>query len=198
MSECIKELILCHKLWYSNFYIFATQCCRPLTFQTIQRRRFSAPWNHLLKGLTFVPPYICSWSSSIQTSYFYKVCLEGLSQWLRDWCKSCLQCQRGKVLRHVHIRPEKIPVPFRRFAHVHLDLVGPLPSSNGFTYLFTCIDRSTRWPEAIPLTGISAAECASAMFHGWISRLGLPAVITSDRGAQLNKKYLNYQNLCFL
>ncbi len=43
----------------------------------------------------------------------------------------------------VHIRPEKIPVPFRRFAHVHVDLVGPLPSSHGFTYLFTCIDRST-------------------------------------------------------
>ena len=88
------------------------------------------------------------------------------------------------VLRHVHIRPEKIPVPFRRFAHVHVDLVGPLPSSNGFTYLFTCIDRSTRWPEAIPLTGISAEECASVMFHGWISRFGVPAVITSDRGAQ--------------
>ena len=38
--------------------------------------------------------------------------------------------------------------------------------------------------EAIPLTRISAAECAFAMFHGWISRFGVPAVITSDRGAQ--------------
>ena len=71
----------------------------------------------------------------------------GLANDVRDWCKSCLQCQRGKVLRHVQIRPEKIPVPFRRFAHVHVDLVGPLPSSNGFTYLFTCINRSTRWQE---------------------------------------------------
>ena len=80
----------------------------------------------------------------------------GLANDVRNWCKSCLQCQRGKVLRHVHIRPEKIPVPFRRFAHVHLDLVGLLPSSNCFTYLFPCINRSTRWHEAIPLTGISA------------------------------------------
>ena len=104
----------------------------------------------------------------------------GLANNVRDWCKSCLQCQWGQVLRHVHIRPEKIPVPFRRFAHVHLDLVGPLPSSHGFTYLFTCIDRSTKWPEAIPLTGISATECASTMFHGWISRFGKWLQVTEE------------------
>ena len=108
----------------------------------------------------------------------------GLANDVRDWCRSCLPCQRGKVLRHVHLRPEKIPVPCRRFSHVHVDLVGPLPPSRGFTYLLTVVDRSTRWPEAVPLAGISAAECASALFHGWISRFGVPAVVTSDRGAQ--------------
>ena len=25
----LKELILCHKLWFSNHYIFGTKCCRP-------------------------------------------------------------------------------------------------------------------------------------------------------------------------
>ena len=29
-----KELILCHKLRFSNLYIFEIQCCKPLTFQT--------------------------------------------------------------------------------------------------------------------------------------------------------------------
>ena len=120
----------------------------------------------------------------------------GLANDVCDWCKSCLQCQGGKVFHHVHIRPEKIPVPFRRFAHVHVDLVGPLPSSNGFTYLFTCINRSTRWPEALPLAGISVAECASAMFYGWISRFGVPAVITSDRGAQLTSSL--WSSICSL
>ena len=108
----------------------------------------------------------------------------GLSSDVRDWCRACLPCQRGKVLRHVHLRPEKIPVPFRRFAHIHIDLVGPLPPSHGYTYLLTCVDRSTRWPEVIPMTGISATECASAIFHGWISRFGVPDIITSDRGTQ--------------
>ena len=88
----------------------------------------------------------------------------GLANDVRDYCRACLHCQRAKVLRHVRLHPEKIDVPFRRFSHVHVDLVGPLPSSHGFTYLLTCVDRSTRWPEVIPLVGISAAECASAMF----------------------------------
>lgn len=33
----------------------------------------------------------------------------------------------------------------------HVDLVGPLPQSSGYTYLFTIVDRRSGWPEAIPL-----------------------------------------------
>ncbi|XP_055932014.1 uncharacterized protein K02A2.6-like [Argiope bruennichi] len=36
----------------------------------------------------------------------------------------------------------------QRFEHVHLDLVGPLPPSQGNYYCLTMIDRFTRWPEA--------------------------------------------------
>ncbi len=49
--------------------------------------------------------------------------------------RSCLHCQRSKVHKHVHLQPEQIEVPRRRFAHVHVDLVGPLPRSAGFSYL---------------------------------------------------------------
>jgi hypothetical protein len=88
------------------------------------------------------------------------------------------------VARHVHLSPATIAVPHRRFEHIHVDLVGPLPQSSGFSYLFTMVDRTTRWPEAIPLSGIAAADCAAALFLGWIQRFGVPSVITSDRGAQ--------------
>jgi transposase InsO family protein len=69
-------------------------------------------------------------------------------------------------------------------AHLHVDLVGPLPPSRGHTYLFTIIDRTSRWPEAILFASITAANCARALFAGWVSRFGVPATITSDRGAQ--------------
>jgi hypothetical protein len=50
--------------------------------------------------------------------------------------RACLYCQRGKVHKHVHLQPAEIPVPHRRFAHIHVDLVGLLPPSRGHTYLF--------------------------------------------------------------
>jgi hypothetical protein len=82
---------------------------------------------------------------------------------------ACLHCQRGKVHKHVHLQPAEILVPHRRFAHIHFDLVGPLPPSCVHTYLFTIIDQTMRWPEAIPLTSITAADCARALFAGWVS-----------------------------
>ena len=98
--------------------------------------------------------------------------------------RSCMGCQRGKIHKHIHLQPESIPIPQRRFAHIHVDLVGPLPRSSGFSHIFTVMDRTTRWPEAIPMSATSAADCATALLHGWIQRFGVPTTITSDRGPQ--------------
>jgi len=46
------------------------------------------------------------------------------------------------------------------------------------------IDRTTRWPEAVPLSSISAESCVRAFISTWVSRFGVPAVLTSDRGSQ--------------
>ncbi len=98
--------------------------------------------------------------------------------------KACLHCHWGKVHKHVHLQPAEIPVPHHHFTHIHVDLVGLLPPSHGHNYLFTIIDQTSRWPEAIPLASIIAADCARALFASWVSRFGVPATIISDRGTQ--------------
>jgi hypothetical protein len=71
-------------------------------------------------------------------------------------------------------------MPEKRFSHVYIqiDIVGPLPVSiQGSTHLFTVMDRSTRWLEAF--------------LYGWVSRFGVPAVVTSNRGMQFTSAVWN-------
>ena len=56
------------------------------------------------------------------------------------------------------------------------------------------IDRSTRWVEVVPLSSTTATACADALVAGWISRFGVPAAITTDRGVQFTSTV--WQILC--
>ena len=84
----------------------------------------------------------------------------------------------------------------RRFEHVHIDLVGPLPESKGFKCLLTVVDRFTRWPEATPISNIEARTVVSAYVQNWVARFGVPVQMTSDRGTQfISKLWKSMSNL---
>ncbi|KRY80520.1 Retrovirus-related Pol polyprotein from transposon 17.6, partial [Trichinella pseudospiralis] len=115
------------------------------------------------------------------------------------WCDTAqsktrpyvLQPLRRKVFTTLHgLSPVsaytgiRFDVPDRRFDHVHVDIVGPLPLPRGFSYLLTVIDRFTRWPEVVSLNNTSADTVCRAFLSTWVARFGIPSIVTTDQGRQ--------------
>ncbi|XP_076045662.1 uncharacterized protein LOC143027901 [Oratosquilla oratoria] len=71
---------------------------------------------------------------------------------------------------------------YSRLEHVHIDIVGPL---------FTCAERFTHGPEAIPLAATNTDTVAKAFVTIWISRFGIPLSFTSDLGRQFESNLWN-------
>lgn len=81
-------------------------------------------------------------------------------------------------------------MPSIRFNHIHKDIVGPLPLSQGNKHCLIVIDRFSIWPEAFPIADISAEIAAKALYNGLTSRFGKPAIIATDQGRQCESSLL--------
>ena len=131
---------------------------------------------------------LCHPSIHHQEDHHWKCAWKGLKKQVGIWAGQRTPCESSKVQTHTKFPLEQIPVPQHRFNHIHVDLVGPLPPSNGFTHLFTIVDRSSQWPEAIPLSDMSATSCAQALVNHWISQFSIPISMSSDRGSQFTSQ----------
>ena len=107
-------------------------------------------------------PGVCAFRSLLSSRFVWP----GLARDIGLWSRSCLRCQQSKIQTYMRSSVPSIPVPGRRFFHIHLDLVGPLPSSQGFSYILTIINLTSRWLEAVPLSSITTEALSLYLYLG--------------------------------
>ncbi|UYV61070.1 K02A2.6-like, partial [Cordylochernes scorpioides] len=116
---------------------------------------------------------------------------------IRKWAQACVNCQKCKVSIHTKSEIGKYQEVDERFSVVHIDLIGPLPSSNGNIYCLTCIDRYTSWMEVVPLPDMKSETVARAFYENWIVRFGAPHTVISDQGKQFTSQlFKDLTTLC--
>ena len=108
---------------------------------------------------------------------------------VKDYVSSCTVCQTIKNPR-VYNNEQLIPIrPSRPLEIVTSDMVGPLPKSGDFKYIFVIIDHFTKWVEIYPITDKSAEESAQ-IFMTYFCRHGIPESILTDQGTNYQSRLI--------
>lgn len=99
---------------------------------------------------------------------------------------SCPACQFRKTPSKLMTKEplKEWPAPQWPSHRVHLDLLGPLPVSQGrFRYVLTATDALTKWISATPLKQQTAEEVIAAFTRDVICKFGIPTYVVTDGGS---------------
>ena len=100
---------------------------------------------------------------------------------VKKFVKCCDSCNKVRPSRKL-VNTGQFRVPDKRFSHVMVDVVGPLPESYGHKYILTAICRTTRYLRCMAMKEATSLAASSAFLHGWLNLFGVPSAISSDCG----------------
>jgi hypothetical protein len=115
-----------------------------------------------------------------------------ISRDVKSYVDGCEVCQRTKVIHepsHAPLHPHSIPMtPWEK---ISVDLVGPLPMSNGHDIIMVVVDWLTKAMVAIPTTStITMDEVARLFQNNMWNQYGLPNTIINNRGLQFVSQFM--------
>ena len=101
--------------------------------------------------------------------------------------KALYNLSKTKDQQHSRAPPHVFEAPYRQFDYIHIDIVGPLPSSQGYTHLLTRWTTSPDSQKQFDWRRLTPRRARSLVFH-WFACFGMPLDMTSDRVSQFKSK----------
>jgi len=129
----------------------------------------------------------------IVTRDFYR---KGLTDWIRDYVRSCDECQHSKSPRHAKyglLQP--LEVPYAAWSSISTDFITQLPESQGKTQIMVVVDRFIKMAHFICLHENASAKDVADTFRREVWKPhGLPTEIILDMHAKFSGEF--WESLC--
>jgi len=121
---------------------------------------------------------------------------KGLANWIRDYVRSCDECQHSKSPRHAKyglLQP--LEVPYAAWSCISTHFITQLPESEGTTQIMVVVDQFTKMAYFIGLHENATAKAVADTFLREVWKLhGLPTEIISDMDARFSGEF--WESLC--
>ncbi|CAM8910533.1 unnamed protein product [Rhodiola kirilowii] len=105
-----------------------------------------------------------------------------------EFVKACNECQRmGNIARREEM-PQKGILEVEIFDVWGVDFMGPLPSSQGNSFILVAVDYVSKWVEAIASPSCDAKVVIKMFKKIIFPRFGVPRAVISDNGSHFKER----------
>ena len=114
----------------------------------------------------------------------------GMDEYVCNYCSQCHVCQTVNVPAGARGKEPmgKLDPALDFNQRVHVDLLGPLPLSQGYRYALVAQDAHTKWVELAGLPDKTAEAVAEGLMAAWLDRHGPMVRLVSDQGKEFVNK----------
>ena len=116
----------------------------------------------------------------------------GLKEDIKKYMQGCLKCQQNKVQHQQKAgKLHPLEIPKGPWQEISIDMIGPLPNSNGMNAILVIMDRFMKMIRLKAMTMDISSEGIAKIYRNKIWKLHrVPKTILSDQGPQFVLKFM--------
>jgi len=116
----------------------------------------------------------------------------GLKEDVKKYVQGYLKCQQNKVQHQQKVgKLHPLEIPKGPWQKISIDMIGPLPNSNGIDAILVIVDQFTKMIRLKAITMNISLEGIAKIYRDEIWKLhGVPRMILSDQGPQFVLKFM--------